>query len=219
MSTQKQPKPPTVKGPGEWFTGDVYFNAYYAGQTPSRTRLNLVRFTPGAHTAWHKHAVGQTLHVTEGLGYVQSRGEELIELHPATPSTPRRGNGTGTGPPPTTSCATWPCGKRRRMRTNPKPCGAPSSPTKSTPTASTPRSSRAPVEQTRVPGTDPSGSVPGTSYWLRPRPAIDGSSRAGLSWVAAQEASIRRASAVGEPSGAVYTFMTSPGSLGSSIDW
>jgi quercetin dioxygenase-like cupin family protein len=82
MSTQKQPKTPTVKGPTEWFTGDVYFDAYYSGQEPSRARLNLVRFTPGAHTAWHKHAVGQTLHVTEGVGYVQSRGEELIELRP-----------------------------------------------------------------------------------------------------------------------------------------
>ena len=91
MSTEKQPKTPTAKGPDEWFTGDVYFNAYYRGEEPSRARLNLVRFTPGAHTAWHKHAVGQTLHVTEGLGYVQSRGEELIELHPGdsvyTPAT------------------------------------------------------------------------------------------------------------------------------------
>lgn len=71
-----------MKGPDEWFTGDVCFNAYYTGQEPSRVRLNLVRFTPSAHTAWHRHAVGQTLHVTEGLGYVQTRGEQVIELHP-----------------------------------------------------------------------------------------------------------------------------------------
>lgn len=58
------------------------FQCLLRGRRAFRTRLNLVRFTPGAHTAWHKHAVGQTLHVTEGLGYVQSRGEELIELHP-----------------------------------------------------------------------------------------------------------------------------------------
>ncbi|MFG6504502.1 cupin domain-containing protein [Microbacterium sp. P05] len=89
MSTQKQPVSATVKGPEEWFSGDVYFNAYYQGEEPSRVRLNLVRFTPGAHTAWHRHAVGQTLHVTEGYGYVQSQGEELIELRPGdTVSTP-----------------------------------------------------------------------------------------------------------------------------------
>lgn len=82
MSTRRQPKKPTAKGPEERFSGDVYFNAYYTGEAPSRTRLNLVRFTPGAHTAWHKHAAGQTLHVTEGYGYVQSQGEELIELRP-----------------------------------------------------------------------------------------------------------------------------------------
>ena len=82
MSTNRQPQAATVKGPAEWFSGDVYFNAYYRGEEPSRTRLNLVRFTPGAHTAWHRHAVGQTLHVTEGVGWVQTRGEEPIELRP-----------------------------------------------------------------------------------------------------------------------------------------
>lgn len=82
MTTRKLPSSATVKGPDALFDGDVYFNAYYAGEEPSRARLNLVRFTPGAHTAWHRHAVGQTLHVTEGRGYVQSRGEALIELHP-----------------------------------------------------------------------------------------------------------------------------------------
>ncbi|GAA1059288.1 (R)-mandelonitrile lyase [Agromyces bracchium] len=82
MSTEKLPNHPTAKGPEAWFAGDVYFNAYYAGAEPSRARLNLVRFTPGAHTAWHRHTVGQTLHVTEGYGYVQSRGGELIQLRP-----------------------------------------------------------------------------------------------------------------------------------------
>ncbi|ARU52949.1 cupin [Cellulosimicrobium cellulans] len=82
MSTERQPRTPTVKGPASWFTGDVWFDAYYAGTEPSRARLNLVRFAPGAHTAWHLHAVGQTLHVTEGFGYVQSRGEEVVELRP-----------------------------------------------------------------------------------------------------------------------------------------
>ncbi len=66
MSTQIQTKTPTFKGPEQWFDGDVYVNAYYTGAEPSRARLNLVRFAPGAYTAWHKHAVGQTLHVTEG---------------------------------------------------------------------------------------------------------------------------------------------------------
>lgn len=45
-------------------------------------RVNLVRFTPGARTAWHKHSLGRTLHVTDGKGYVQEKGGELVKLNP-----------------------------------------------------------------------------------------------------------------------------------------
>ena len=50
------------------FTGDVYFDVIYKGVEPSRMRVNMVRFAPCARTAWHTHAVGQTLHVTDGRG-------------------------------------------------------------------------------------------------------------------------------------------------------
>jgi quercetin dioxygenase-like cupin family protein len=69
-----QPTPPTTKGPAGWFTGDVYIDAVVRGEAPSRVRVSAVRFTPGARTAWHAHALGQTLYVTEGHGLVQSRG-------------------------------------------------------------------------------------------------------------------------------------------------
>jgi quercetin dioxygenase-like cupin family protein len=42
--------------------------------------FSAVRFTPSARTAWHSHAVGQTLHVTEGQGLVQSRGGDITEI-------------------------------------------------------------------------------------------------------------------------------------------
>ena len=77
-----QPKPPSTKGPAEMFTGDVWFDVIAKGDDPSRLRVNMVRFSPGAHTAWHSHANGQTLHVTEGRGLVQSRGGEVIEIRP-----------------------------------------------------------------------------------------------------------------------------------------
>jgi hypothetical protein len=35
--------------------------------------VSLVRFTPGAHTNWHHHAVGQTLYVIAGIGLAGSR--------------------------------------------------------------------------------------------------------------------------------------------------
>lgn len=79
---KRVPKTPTTKGPAQMFTGDVHFDVIAAGEAPSRLRVNTVRFAPGAHTAWHRHANGQTLHVTDGVGYVQARGGELITMHP-----------------------------------------------------------------------------------------------------------------------------------------
>ncbi|KQX05825.1 MULTISPECIES: (R)-mandelonitrile lyase [unclassified Leifsonia] len=76
------PKTPTTKGPAEMFTGDVYFDVIARGEAPSRLRVNLVRFAPGARTAWHKHSLGQTVHVTDGVGFIQSRGGEVVTMHP-----------------------------------------------------------------------------------------------------------------------------------------
>ena len=76
-------KKPSVKGPAQMFTGDVWFDVIAAPQPePSRMRLNAVHFAPCARTAWHSHAVGQTLHVTEGVGLIQARGGEVTEIHP-----------------------------------------------------------------------------------------------------------------------------------------
>jgi quercetin dioxygenase-like cupin family protein len=76
------PKKPSTKGPAETFTGDVWFDVVARGEEPSRIRVNVVRFSPCARTAWHTHAMGQTLHVTEGVGLVQSRGGEVVVLRP-----------------------------------------------------------------------------------------------------------------------------------------
>jgi quercetin dioxygenase-like cupin family protein len=72
---------PSVKGPADWFTGDVYFDVIAPG-TQTRGKVNTVHFAPGARTAWHRHANGQTLHVTEGVGLTQSRGGEVVTIHP-----------------------------------------------------------------------------------------------------------------------------------------
>ena len=75
-----QPKQPTAKGPAEWFTGDVWLDGIARGEEPSRVRVSAVRFTPAARTAWHAHAVGQALYVTEGRGLIQSRGGPVEEI-------------------------------------------------------------------------------------------------------------------------------------------
>jgi len=75
-----QPKQPSAKGPAEWFTGDVWIDAIAKGEEPSRIRVSAVRFTPGARSAWHSHALGQTLYVTDGAGLAQSRGGDIVSI-------------------------------------------------------------------------------------------------------------------------------------------
>ncbi|MCD0449806.1 cupin domain-containing protein [Actinocorallia sp. API 0066] len=73
---------PTVKAPAERFTGDAWIDVISPGARPPFVRANLVRFAPGARTAWHRHTRGQTLHVLAGIGLVQTRGEEINVLRP-----------------------------------------------------------------------------------------------------------------------------------------
>lgn len=77
-----QPKRPTVKGPADTFTGDVWVDMIAQGEPPSRLRVGIVRFAPGAHTAWHRHVNGQTLHILDGYGLVQSRGGQVLQVGP-----------------------------------------------------------------------------------------------------------------------------------------
>jgi quercetin dioxygenase-like cupin family protein len=71
---------PSVKGSPEKFEGDVWLDVIVRGEPPSRIRVAAVRFAPGARNAWHAHALGQTLHVTEGRGRVQARGGAVLEV-------------------------------------------------------------------------------------------------------------------------------------------
>ncbi|HEY5272565.1 MAG TPA: cupin domain-containing protein [Acidimicrobiales bacterium] len=77
-----RPKQPTTKGPADRFTGDVWLDVIARGEEPSRVRVSAIHFTPGARTAWHSHAKGQSLYVVEGRGLVQTRGAEIIEMTP-----------------------------------------------------------------------------------------------------------------------------------------
>lgn len=75
-----EPLTPTAKAPAAAFTGDVYVNPIHTAHEPSRLIASLVRFTPGARTHWHSHALGQTLHCTDGEGLVVSRDGTTIRL-------------------------------------------------------------------------------------------------------------------------------------------
>jgi quercetin dioxygenase-like cupin family protein len=63
----------TTAGPSDWFTGAVYLDAVATPSGGSRLSANSVHFAPGARTAWHTHPNGQTIYVTEGIGFAQGR--------------------------------------------------------------------------------------------------------------------------------------------------
>lgn len=71
----------TIDGPAEWFTGRVTISGQFQREAPSRVGGAVVRFEPGARTAWHVHPLGQTLIVTEGVGWTQIEGGPKLEFH------------------------------------------------------------------------------------------------------------------------------------------
>jgi quercetin dioxygenase-like cupin family protein len=73
-------KQPSTKAPAEWFTGDAWFDVIVPIDGRAQGRCNSVHFSPGARTAWHKHANGQLLHVTEGIGLTQVRGGQVVVI-------------------------------------------------------------------------------------------------------------------------------------------
>lgn len=74
--------PATAPAPAQWFTGQVWFDPICSGEEPSRVRVNLGRFTPGARTFWHRHVLGQVLHVVSGVALVGTRDGTVFEAHP-----------------------------------------------------------------------------------------------------------------------------------------
>jgi len=75
-----RPRQPSTKGGADMFTGDVWLDVIVRGEEPSRVRVSRVHFAPGARNAWHAHAMGQTLHVAEGVGRTQARGADVMTI-------------------------------------------------------------------------------------------------------------------------------------------
>ena len=63
-------------------TGAIYIDGISDRDLPSKMPVNTVRFSPGARTAWHSHALGQTFRITEGLGRAQAHGGQVITIRP-----------------------------------------------------------------------------------------------------------------------------------------
>ena len=72
----------TGAGPADWFTGTVFMEAIRTPDGQSAVGATHVRFAPGARTAWHRHPKGQTLYVTDGIGWVGTRDGHVQEIRP-----------------------------------------------------------------------------------------------------------------------------------------
>jgi len=80
MEITRKESQATMKGPDDWFTGDVQIAAMFQRDEPSRLTGAIVSFEAGARTAWHTHPLGQTLFVTSGTGWTQCEGEPRVEI-------------------------------------------------------------------------------------------------------------------------------------------
>jgi quercetin dioxygenase-like cupin family protein len=78
-----EPVIPTIKNPPERFTGDVWLDPIATPHdADQRMTVATVRFAPGARTAWHSHARGQYLRVTQGTALCGSRDGHVVAAHP-----------------------------------------------------------------------------------------------------------------------------------------
>jgi quercetin dioxygenase-like cupin family protein len=67
-------------GSDQTFTGTVHVEPVVSREQPSDLHVVRVSFEAGARSGWHRHPLGQVLHVTEGVGRTQSRGGSVEEI-------------------------------------------------------------------------------------------------------------------------------------------
>lgn len=73
---------PSVKGPEEYFTGNVRIDPLFSPVASGRVSGGMVTFEPGARSAWHTHPLGQHMVVISGLGWTQCAGGPKKEIRP-----------------------------------------------------------------------------------------------------------------------------------------
>jgi quercetin dioxygenase-like cupin family protein len=82
MEIKRNCSQPSRSGPAELFTGTVRVDPLFDAPAPARVFGAYVTFEPCAQTAWHAHALGQTLIVIAGFGRVQRLGGPVEEIRP-----------------------------------------------------------------------------------------------------------------------------------------
>jgi len=82
------------------FNGPATSHPLHIALEPRPVRVSVVHFQQGVRNHWHRHDGGQVLHVLDGEGYVQSRGEEARKLRPGdtVSASPGEEHWHGAGP-------------------------------------------------------------------------------------------------------------------------
>ena len=82
MDIKRNGSQASVKGPAEWFTGQVRLDPLIQAPDPALVQGASVTFEPGARTAWHTHPLGQTLIITSGCGWGEGGGGAVEKIRP-----------------------------------------------------------------------------------------------------------------------------------------
>jgi quercetin dioxygenase-like cupin family protein len=80
MDIHRMGSKPSRRMGADSFTGTVWQEPIIEAPAPARVRAAVVRFEPGARTAWHTHPLGQTLYVISGIGRCQTMGGKVQEI-------------------------------------------------------------------------------------------------------------------------------------------
>ena len=80
MQIKRNGSQPSMKGPADYFTGEVRIDPLFSAPGPARVACASVTFEPGARSAWHSHPLGQILIVTTGCGWTQCEGGPIEEI-------------------------------------------------------------------------------------------------------------------------------------------
>ncbi|TDD73916.1 cupin domain-containing protein [Actinomadura darangshiensis] len=99
MHITRTPADTTIP-PAQWMTGDVWIDEI---GTLAQLKVDSVSFAPGSRTAWHRHPLGQILHVTAGAGLVQRRGGAIEDIRAGDTVRVEPGEWHWHGAGPTTS--------------------------------------------------------------------------------------------------------------------
>ena len=69
---------------GNNFNGTAYLKRLVPSDSGHDVTISNVTFEPGCRNSWHTHPGGQILLVTEGEGWYQEEGKDVMELLPGT---------------------------------------------------------------------------------------------------------------------------------------